>query len=148
MAACFLVKIRSEINSNNTEIEFFNAEQWTTETEMLLMHEVNALLKVIRPLGKAVHLNLNIEVTDAVKAIFMINKKLKNECIINNQKLTAREQEIIHLIIQGYTNKEIAAKLFISLETVKSHRKHILLKTNCKNTASLIHYYHQTFFDK
>jgi DNA-binding CsgD family transcriptional regulator len=50
--------------------------------------------------------------------------------------------------MQGYTNHEIAGKLFISYETVKSHRKHILLKTGAKNTAALINYYHQTFFDK
>ncbi len=54
----------------------------------------------------------------------------------------------IGLIMQGFTNNEIAEKLFISYETVKSHRKHILLKTGAKNTAALINYYHQTFFDK
>jgi DNA-binding CsgD family transcriptional regulator len=48
----------------------------------------------------------------------------------------------------GYTNQQIAEKIFISYETVKSHRKHILEKTGAKNTASLISYYHQTFFEK
>ncbi|MBL0133790.1 MAG: helix-turn-helix transcriptional regulator [Chitinophagaceae bacterium] len=50
--------------------------------------------------------------------------------------------------MQGHTNNDIAEKLFISYETVKSHRKNILEKTGAKNTAALINYYHQTFFEK
>jgi DNA-binding CsgD family transcriptional regulator len=56
--------------------------------------------------------------------------------------------EVLGLIMQGLTNQEIADKLFISFETVRSHRKNILLKTGSKNTASLINYYHQTFSDR
>jgi DNA-binding CsgD family transcriptional regulator len=48
----------------------------------------------------------------------------------------------------GYTNHQIAEKLFISYETVRSHRKNILTKTGASNTAALINYYHQTFFEK
>ncbi|MFZ0456799.1 MAG: helix-turn-helix transcriptional regulator, partial [Ignavibacteriaceae bacterium] len=62
--------------------------------------------------------------------------------------LSVREIEVLGLIMLGYTTKEIADKLFISYETVKSHRKNILEKTGAKNTASLINYYHHTFFDK
>jgi DNA-binding CsgD family transcriptional regulator len=50
--------------------------------------------------------------------------------------------------MQGLTNVMIAEKLFISYETVKTHRKNILEKTGSKNTACLINYYHQTFFEK
>ena len=57
----------------------------------------------------------------------------------NNQKLLSkREKEILQLVFDGMTNKEIANKLFISFETVKSHRKNILSKTESRNTASLI----------
>ena len=51
--------------------------------------------------------------------------------------LTQREVQIISLISQGYTNKEIADKLFISEHTIKTHRKNILKKTQCKGTAEL-----------
>lgn len=53
--------------------------------------------------------------------------------------LSRREKEILKLVFEGMTNKEIANRLFISFETVKSHRKNILNKTACHNTASLVH---------
>jgi len=51
--------------------------------------------------------------------------------------LSRREKEVLRMMFDGFTNKEIAQKLFISFETVKSHRKNILLKTGSKNTAAL-----------
>lgn len=52
--------------------------------------------------------------------------------------ITRREKEILALIAEGYTNPEIAKKLFISSTTVDSHRKNLLAKMNMKNTASLV----------
>ena len=47
-------------------------------------------------------------------------------------------KEILVLIAEGFTNPEIANKLFVSPTTVDSHRKNLLAKLNVKNTASLI----------
>ncbi len=52
--------------------------------------------------------------------------------------ITKRESEILKLIADGLTNQEIADKLFISIFTVDSHRKNLLLKFSAKNTATLI----------
>ncbi|MEQ1676952.1 MAG: response regulator transcription factor [Chitinophagaceae bacterium] len=52
--------------------------------------------------------------------------------------LSAREKEILELIAEGYTNPQIAEKIFLSSFTVDSHRKNLLAKLNVKNTASLI----------
>lgn len=52
--------------------------------------------------------------------------------------LSSREKEILKLIADGLTNPQIAAKLFLSLHTVDSHRKNILTKFSVNNTASLI----------
>jgi DNA-binding NarL/FixJ family response regulator len=52
--------------------------------------------------------------------------------------ITRREKEILSLIAEGFTNPEIAEKLFISSSTVDSHRKNLLAKMSMKNTASLI----------
>ncbi len=54
--------------------------------------------------------------------------------------LTRREKEILTLISQEYSNAAIAEMLFISLETVNSHRKNLLRKLNAKNTAGLVKY--------
>lgn len=52
--------------------------------------------------------------------------------------LTPREKEILELIAEGYTNPQIAGKIFLSQFTIDSHRKNLLAKLNVKNTASLI----------
>lgn len=52
--------------------------------------------------------------------------------------LTEREAQIIHLIAEGHTENSIAEVLSIGVQTVKTHKKNILAKTNCKNTAELI----------
>jgi DNA-binding NarL/FixJ family response regulator len=52
--------------------------------------------------------------------------------------LTAREQELLRLIIDGYTNVEIADKMFLGVETINSYRKNLLCKLNARNTAVLV----------
>ena len=93
---------------------------------------------------------LEVEVTHPADAMFLIKKNLNHHTnsAIQHHKLSIREIEVLALIMQGFTNAEIAEKLFISYETVKSHRKSILTKTGARNTAALINYYHQTFFEK
>jgi DNA-binding NarL/FixJ family response regulator len=54
--------------------------------------------------------------------------------------LTRREKEVLTLIAEGNTNPEIAEQLFISADTVNSHRKNLLAKLEVKNTAMLIRY--------
>ncbi len=52
--------------------------------------------------------------------------------------VTRREKEVLGLIADGLTNQEIAAKLFLSIDTIDSHRKNLLTKFNAKNTAALV----------
>jgi len=54
--------------------------------------------------------------------------------------LTKREKEILGLITEGLTNMQIGEKLFISIDTVDSHRKNLYNKLNVKNTAMLMRY--------
>ena len=54
--------------------------------------------------------------------------------------LTKREVEIIRLIDKGLINKEIAKKLFISEQTVTTHRKSILRKTGAHNVSTLLNF--------
>ena len=56
----------------------------------------------------------------------------------NNPKLSYREIEILNLISLGFSSKEVAAKLFLSAETIKTHRCNILKKMQAKNVAHLI----------
>jgi DNA-binding NarL/FixJ family response regulator len=52
--------------------------------------------------------------------------------------LTKREKQILEFIAEGFTNHDIAAKLFLNSTTIDSHRKNMLTKFNVKNTAALI----------
>lgn len=52
--------------------------------------------------------------------------------------LTTREKEVLHLIIREYTTGEIADILCVSSDTIKSHRKNLLLKMHVRNTAGLV----------
>ncbi|RNI21828.1 response regulator [Rufibacter latericius] len=58
----------------------------------------------------------------------------------NNPELSKREMEVLKLIAEGYTNAEIADKLFASKRTIESHRQHLIEKTKARNTATLIKY--------
>lgn len=58
--------------------------------------------------------------------------------IWSSSQLSRRESEILKLIAFEYSNREIANKLYISHETVNSHRKSILKKLQVKNTAGMI----------
>jgi DNA-binding NarL/FixJ family response regulator len=58
--------------------------------------------------------------------------------VIELPVLTRREKETLELIAEGYTNSQIAEKIFLSQFTVDSHRKNLMAKLNVKNTASLI----------
>lgn len=55
-----------------------------------------------------------------------------------NEALTAREKEVLKLIVDGLSNKEIADKAFISARTVDKHRASIMKKLNARNAADLV----------
>ena len=52
--------------------------------------------------------------------------------------LTSREHQVVQLIAEEYSNKEIARHLGISVGTVESHRKNIFFKLGTKNMAGAI----------
>lgn len=97
------------------------------------------------------------EIVDAVKSVSMGNKffcgqvleAVRQESIDPDQidansincepiLLSEREQEIITLIAEGYTNAKIADKLFLSQHTVNTHRKNIMQKLGVNNTAAIV----------
>ncbi len=51
-----------------------------------------------------------------------------------------REMEVLHLIAEGFTNSEMAEKLFLSKRTIEGHRQALIDKTGAKNTAALIRF--------
>lgn len=85
------------------------------------------------------------ELMEAARAVMNGETYLSFEAALSLRKtvnesplITRREKEILVLIAEGLTNAEIAAKLFISVPTVNTHRKSLLEKFEAKNTATLI----------
>jgi two-component system invasion response regulator UvrY len=100
------------------------------------------------------------EMYDAIKSVMEgqkyicaeIQKNITNQMLVDEDDnklstLTEREIEIIKLIKNGMTNKEIAEQLFLSPRTVETHRARILKKLNLKNSLSLIKYINDSFMD-
>ena len=58
--------------------------------------------------------------------------------------LTPREMEVVRLVISGFSNKEIARKLTLSIETVKVHRRHIYVKLKINSQTGLFALFFQS----
>ena len=142
------ISLRPKKNRKEHVIDFFCAKKWDAGTEQQLMYRLQKILYLTRNYSEKLSLTLMVQVKDPERVRMLLKKYLAGKNSEVSEKLSIRELEVLDLLMQGLTNKEIALKLFISYETVKSHRKHILQKTSCKNTAALISYYHNTFFEK
>ena len=67
----------------------------------------------------------------------MKNDYGRTETVIN---LTDKEREVLQLLAEGFTSKEIAVELNITFNTVNVHRKHIMKKLNIHKSADLVRY--------
>ena len=61
-----------------------------------------------------------------------------NTSLISQLELSKRELEILNLMAEGHSNQEIAAKLFVSLSTVKTHIQHLFEKLDVKRRTQAI----------
>jgi len=90
------------------------------------------------------------EIIEAIKTVikgknylsFDAGQALRSDTAQQNAipPLTKREKEVLIHIAEGLTNAQIAEKLFISIDTVESHRKNLHAKLNVKNTAMLVRF--------
>lgn len=62
----------------------------------------------------------------------------ENEDLLH--RLTAREQEVLSYIAKGYSNKEIAEMLYVSVKTVESHKSKVMEKLELKTRPELVRY--------
>ena len=79
-------------------------------------------------------------ICNEVKAILAEQELDENPDTADLNNLSRRELDIIQLIKEGHSSKEIALQLDISLKTVEVHRYNILKKLKLKNTAALVNF--------
>jgi DNA-binding NarL/FixJ family response regulator len=63
-----------------------------------------------------------------------------DECPQNDTLLSPRECQVVRLIAEGLTNKEIGAFLHLSVKTIETHRGSAMRKLNVTSTAGLVRY--------
>ena len=125
---------------------------------ILSMHDESGMIKNLLALGADGYLLKSTsqdELISAIKKVSDGNKYFSTEVTLsllngsqsNSQLpkqqaeiLTTREEEILKLIAEGYSNKEIGTRLFISHRTVDTHRTNLMKKLNTSNIAGLISY--------
>ena len=125
------------------------------------MHSQPAYAKKMLQIGAKGYVTKNSSKEEMIKAILEVNNgnkyicdEIKNnisELVLEENKdlpnvnaLTEREIQIINLIKEGLSSKEIASQLNISLNTVEVHRHNILKKLKLKNSASLVNFINNT----
>jgi DNA-binding NarL/FixJ family response regulator len=121
------------------------------------MHSQPSYAKKMFQLGAKGFLTKNSSTDEMIMAILEVSKGNKYLCNeirnniselmfeenpkpVNISSLTQREMEIVNLIKKGYSSKDMAEQLHISVKTVEVHRHNILKKLNLKNSASLVNF--------
>lgn len=131
------------------EMQDINA---TIKPIIISMHDDGNYIAKCAKSGAYSYLLKNTDEDELVKVVRIVNQGKKYfspaiaEKMINfmsDQKvseniLSQKEKEVLGLISEGLTTKDIAAKLFVSTRTIETHRANILRKLEVKNTAELI----------
>lgn len=127
------------------------------EIVVLSTHEDIKMIKEVLKLGAKSYLtksNAGEKITEAVRKVYngkkFFSEDVKDKMLVsftnneiereNKKSITKRELEILELVVKEYTTKEIGEKLFISNNTVDTHRKNIMRKLEVKNTVGLVKY--------
>ena len=120
---------------------------------MLTMHNKREIIQEVLKAGADGYLLKDSSREQLIEAIKEVNKgesyfvdDVKNSLIDSYRtpfedkvvRLTPREKDILKLIVEELTTHEIAEKLFISTNTVETHRKNLMSKTGAKNGVGLV----------
>jgi len=144
------VEAARQILSRNPEIAIVMLSMHSDESYVLRSLKAGARAYLLKDSAEA-------DLIDAIQAIIEgrsffspgVRALLKEDYIYRLQKfgaddtyelLTAREREVLQLVAEGRSNKEVASLLGLSLYTVETHRTHILQKLNLHSVPELILY--------
>jgi DNA-binding NarL/FixJ family response regulator len=139
-------------------LEALNNQNSKTKILILTVHEDTFLLKKALKLGASGYIvkqAVESELINAIRAILRgeiyIHPSLTRELVkaitpaktdpsAKTADLTPRETEVLYLIVQGYSNREISEELNISIRTVETHRANIMQKLNLRTRVELVRY--------
>jgi DNA-binding NarL/FixJ family response regulator len=114
---------------------------------ILSLYVNTSLIKQLKNLGIKGYLESTCDFASLVETIKKVNEgsEMYNQSELNQSDqysgeiyLTTREKEILKWLAEGYTNGEIARQLFISAQTVDTHRKKLIDKLGVRNSVELV----------
>lgn len=131
-----------------------------TEVLIFTMHETEQLIREVLSAGARGYVlksDAGRHLTSAVEALShrrpfftaRVSEALLDAFLNSNSRkdegsafrtLTDREREIVQMLAEGSSNKEIAAKLSISIKTVETHRATVMRKLDISSIVELVHY--------
>ena len=110
---------------------------------MISMHEDDEFVQEVMTLGAYGFLNKSVDSDKLVEELARISRGQKvfpkrAKKVAQSEHFSERELEILRLLAKGKNSFEIAEQLFITLNTVKTHRRNMLRKLNASNTSQLL----------
>jgi two-component system response regulator NreC len=129
-----------------------------TRVLILTMHEDSTLMQEFLRAGASGYIikrAAESELIDAIYAVWrgiiyvhpslmrsLVNPPQKQDAHVgtDGDQLTAREVEILRMIVKGYTNRQVASALNISVRTVETHRANLMDKLDLRSRVDLIRY--------
>jgi len=152
-----------DLNIDNTDgfvlIDELKHELTTTKIIILTAYFEDFLIQKAEKMGIHAFLKKETTAEELIEVIELpagapfysnkVHKRVNNdfanldESVVNKFRLSKQEKEIIKLIIEGKTSKQIADQLFISKTTVDTHRRNINKKLEISNSSSLIKFAHE-----
>jgi len=129
-----------------------------TRVLVLTMHEDSAMVQAYLQAGASGYIIKRAAESELIDAIYALSRGMMyvHPTLIRSlvtpppkaspatppkaEALTSREAEVLRLIVQGYTNRQIASALNISVRTVETHRSNIMDKLNLHSRVDLVRY--------
>jgi|ERR1041385_2440170 DNA-binding NarL/FixJ family response regulator len=104
---------------------------------VLKISAADELIEAIRLVAKG-GTYLDPEMADRSADEYMESRRLKGE--MRRKELTRREEDVLRLIAQGHSNKEIAQQLNIAVKTVESHKANLMQKLELRTRTEIVRY--------
>jgi DNA-binding NarL/FixJ family response regulator len=135
--ATFRIIILTMLDKENFVVKAFNAGASGYLLKTITPDEMIFAIRYVYLYGRYVCSELSLRFLERLIALPVITDKAFD---ISGIKFTDRDLEVLELIADGYTNEQIAEKLFTGKRTAEAYRKALLEKTDTTNTAALIRF--------
>lgn len=145
------IEITKEITKNHTDIKVIILSMYTEEEFVLNAVKAGAkgylpknttkreLIETVKSVASGKE-SFSEKISGMLMKSYLKSLRKEEPETNENTELSKREIEVLKLCSEGYSNKEISDKLFISVRTVESHKNHIMQKLNLKSSVDMIKY--------